>query len=92
MTMQNTVTSAVRDWSGMSDLIDRQAAIDAIKKISSAKSVRTAKVISDDVIIVINGYRYHYEEYLCNACKKKVFSRDSYCSNCGAKLDRSWNE
>lgn len=50
---------------------------------------RTAKVVSDDVIITVNGYRYHYEEYLCNACKKKVFSCDSYCSHCGAKLDWS---
>jgi len=56
------------------------------------KPERTAKVISDDVIITVNGYRYHYDEYLCNACKKKVFSCDSYCSHCGAKLDWSWNE
>lgn len=48
---------------------------------------RTAKVISDDVIITVNGYKYHHEEYLCNACKNKVFSCDSYCSHCGAKLD-----
>lgn len=48
---------------------------------------RTAKVISDDVIITVNGYNYHHEEYLCNACKNKVFSCDSYCSHCGAKLD-----
>lgn len=48
---------------------------------------RTAKVISDDVIITVNGYNYHHEEYLCNACKNKVFSCDFYCSHCGAKLD-----
>lgn len=48
---------------------------------------KTAKVISDDVIITVNGYNYHHEEYLCNACKNKVFSCDSYCSHCGAKLD-----
>lgn len=61
--------------------------------ISPAEPVeRTAKAISDDVIITVNGYRYHHEEYLCNACKKKVFSCDSYCSHCGAKLDWSWLE
>ena len=48
---------------------------------------RTARVISDDVIITVNGYNYHHEEYLCNTCKNKVFSCDSYCSHCGAKLD-----
>ena len=48
---------------------------------------RTAKVISDDIIITVNGYKYHHEEYLCNACKNKVFSCDSYCSHCGARLD-----
>ena len=64
-----------------------------IRAIPSAKhEERTAKVISDDVIITVNGYRYHYEEYFCNACKKKVFSCDPYCSHCGAKLDWSWNE
>lgn len=66
--------------------------IKAIRALPSAEPERTAKVVSDDVIITVNGYRYHYEEYLCNACKKKVFSRDSYCSHCGAKLDWSWNE
>lgn len=70
-----------------------QSDVDALKDLPSAEPTeRTAKVISDDVIITVNGYRYHYEEYLCNACKKKVFSCDSYCSHCGAKLDWSWNE
>lgn len=64
-----------------------------IKEIPSAEPVeRTAKVISDDVITTVNGHRYHYEEYLCNVCKKKVFSCDFYCSYCGAKLDWSWVE
>ena len=98
----------------MSDLIDRQNAIDVLqiladkmtdegrtvmaqaisvlRDLSAEPEERTAKVVSDDVIITVNGYRYHYEEYLCNACKKKVFSRDSYCSHCGAKLDWSGNE
>lgn len=98
----------VRNWSGMSDLINRQDVIDAIhyyiesgykcdifqelKNLPSAEPKRTAKVVSDDVIITVNGYRYHYDEYLCNACKKKVFSGDSYCSHCGVKLDWSRNE
>ena len=56
------------------------------------KKERTAKVISYDGITIVNGYGYHYEEYLCNACKKKVFSCDSYCSSCGAKLDWSGDE
>ena len=60
--------------------------------VPSAEPERTAKVMSDDIIITVNGYRYHYEEYFCNACKKKVFSCDSYCSHCGAKLDWSWIE
>ena len=92
----------------MSDLISRQDAIDAVhyyiesgykcdifqelKNLPSAESKRTAKVVSDDIIITVNGYRYHYDEYLCNACKKKVFSYDSYCSHCGAKLDWNGNE
>ena len=68
-------------------------AVAVLKDLQSAEPVeRTAKVISDDVIITVNGYMYHYEEYLCNACKKKVFRCDSYCSHCGAKLDWSWNE
>ena len=68
-------------------------AISVLRDLSSAEpEERTAKVVSDDVIITVNGYRYHYEEYLCNACKKKVFSCDSYCSHCGAKLDWSGNE
>ena len=68
-------------------------AYDIIENIPSAElKERTAKVVSDDVIITVNGYRYHYEEYLCNACKKKVFSYDSYCSHCGAKLDWNGNE
>ncbi len=68
-------------------------ACDIIENIPSANpKERTAKVVSDDVIITVNGYRYHYEEYLCNACKKKVFSYDSYCSHCGAKLDWNGNE
>lgn len=67
-------------------------AYDIIENIPSIESERTAKVMPDDVIITVNGYRYHYEEYFCNACKKKVFSCDSYCSHCGAKLDWSWNE
>ena len=62
------------------------------KDINVPNKERTAKVISYDEIITVNGYRYHYEEYLCNACKKKVFSCDSYCSSCGAKLDWSGNE
>lgn len=67
-------------------------AYDIIENIPSVElKERTAKVVSDDVIITVNGYRYHYEEYLCNACKKKVFSYDSYCSYCGAKLDWSGN-
>lgn len=86
----------------MSDFINRQDAIDAmimlgikraipiLETLPSAEPERKAKVISDDVIITVNGYGYHYEEYLCNACKKKVFSCDSYCSHCGAKLD--WSE
>ena len=66
-------------------------AYDIIENIPSAElKERTAKAVSDDVIITVNGYRYHYEEYLCNACKKKVFSGDSYCSHCGARLE--WNE
>lgn len=65
-------------------------AYDIIENIPSAElKERTAKVVSDDIIITVNGYNYHYEEYLCNACKKKIFSCDSYCSHCGAKLD--WN-
>lgn len=73
--------------------ITRKIANDILNNIPSAEpEERTAKVVSDDVIITVNGYRYHYEEYLCNACKKKVFSCDSYCSHCGAKLDWSWNE
>lgn len=68
-------------------------AYDIIENTPSAElKERTAKVVSDDVIITVNGYRYHYEEYLCNACKKKVFSYDSYCSHCGAKLDWNGNE
>ena len=68
-------------------------AYDIIENIPSAElKERTAKVVSDDIIITVNGYRYHYDEYLCNACKKKVFSCDSYCSHCGAKLDWNWNE
>ena len=68
-------------------------AYDIIENIPSAElKERTAKVVSDDIIITVNGYRYHYDEYLCNACKKKVFSYDSYCSHCGAKLDWSGNE
>ena len=63
-----------------------------LRNATDAVPERTAKVVSDDVIITVNGYGYHYEEYLCNACKKKVFSCDSYCSHCGAKLDWSWNE
>ena len=90
------------------ELVKKQDVIDAIhyyiesgykcdifqelKDLPLAEPVRTAKVVSDDVIITVNGYRYHYEEYLCNACKKKVFSCDSYCSHCGAKLDWSRNE
>lgn len=64
----------------------------AIEAWNRAMGERTAKVVTDDVIITVNGYRYHYEEYFCNACKKKVFNCDSYCSHCGAKLDWSWNE
>ena len=68
-------------------------AYDIIENIPSVElKERTAKVVSDDVIITVNGYRYHYDEYLCNACKKKVFSYDSYCSHCGAKLDWNGNE
>lgn len=59
---------------------------------NASDAERTAKVISDDTIITVNGYRYRCEEYLCNACKKKVSSCDSYCSHCGAKLDWNWNE
>lgn len=65
---------------------------DSLRRIVEKMTERTAKVISDDTIITVNGYKYHHEEYLCNACKKKVFSCDSYCSHCGAKLDWSWNE
>lgn len=67
-------------------------AYDIVENIPSVEPNRTAKVVSDDVIIVVNGYRYHYEEYLCNACKKKVIDGDDYCSHCGAKLNWSWNE
>ena len=76
----------------------RKKAIEVWNRAMSGKDInvpnkeRTAKVISYDEIITVNGYRYHYEEYLCNACKKKVFSCDSYCSSCGAKLDWSGNE
>ena len=71
---------------------DLRKILEKINEIPSAEIERMAKVISDDVIITVNGYRYHYEEYLCNACKKKVLDGDEYCSHCGAKLDWSWNE
>ena len=77
---------------------DKEKAITAWNKAMSSKDInvftkeRTAKVISHDGIITVNGYGYHYEEYLCNACKNNVFSCDSYCSSCGAKLDWSGNE
>lgn len=74
------------------DATDNHVGDKFAKDINVPNKERTAKVISDDVIITVNGYRYHYEEYLCNACKKKVFSCDSYCSHCGAKLDWSGNE
>ena len=70
-------------------------AIQAWNKAMSGKDInvpvkkRTAKVISYDGVITVNGYRYHYEEYLCNACKKKVLDGDEYCSICGRKLDWS---
>ena len=65
---------------------------DSLRRIVEKMPERTTKVISDDTIITVNGYKYHYKEYFCNACKKKVLSCDSYCSHCGAKLDWSWNE
>ena len=65
---------------------------DSLRRIVEKMPERIVKVVSDDVIITVNGYKYHYEEYFCNACKKKVSSCDSYCSHCGAKLDWSWNE
>ena len=37
-------------------------AIKAINSLALAQPERTAKVISDDVIITVNGYKYHYEE------------------------------
>ena len=62
---------------------------DSLRRIAGKMTERIAKVIPDDVIITVNGYKYHYEEYFCNTCKKKVLSGDSYCSHCGAKLDWS---
>ena len=65
---------------------------DSLRRIVEKMPKRKAKVIPDDVIITVNGYKYHYEEYFCNTCKKKVLGGDEYCSHCGAKLDWSWNE
>ena len=65
---------------------------DDIDNAPTIEPKRIATVISDDVIMTVNGYKYHYEEYFCNICKKKVFSCDSYCSHCGAKLDWTWDE
>lgn len=73
----------------------KEKAIEAWNRVmgtteKSSTVERTAKVMPDDVIITVNGYRYHYEEYLCGNCKKKVIGGDEYCSHCGCRLD--WGE
>ena len=63
----------------MSDLIRRQDAIDAIKEIPSAESVRTEKIHDDKIHPVI-----HY-------CGKDIITLINpawnYCPYCGKKLE-----
>ena len=67
--------------------------IEAIVDLPSVESERKAKVIENDASVTdANGYKYHWSEYLCGACKKRVLGGDEYCSHCGAKIDWSGNE
>ena len=87
----------------MSDLIDRQAAINAdvkmaseglewvpvyhLKDLPSAEPERTAKV-ENHFPTKIRGYACELGS--CSACGAAVIKPDKYCSECGCRLD--WSE
>ena len=88
----------------MSDLIDRQIAIDALGEKPVGKTDWDLGCINQwewDTEILRTLPSTEPEERaakvkegwgfaMCCACKKRVFPCDEYCSHCGARLE--WNE
>ncbi len=82
----------------MADYIERDFALDVIKRTSGDYAAAWAEIAhapSSDVEPVVHGewenhFDYKMERsgfYVCTQCIKMSAQKSDYCPNCGAKMD-----
>lgn len=81
----------------MSDLISRQAAIDAVNRAATKEAARwsiqelpSAKPKTGKWVRVDEKpyFRKHFHKVCCSNCNEEGYKKWNYCPNCGTKMQR----
>lgn len=72
--------------------ITREIANDILNHIPSAEPEERTTRVECIAEVYKNEIVDHYLSGICGICGESTYDRAKYCSECGAKLDWSWNE
>lgn len=87
----------------MSDLIERQAAIDAVRSYMADNDIEDSDWHADGIVYEIKRLptvetktgqwiKIHWKAYRCSECSRASEYSTDYCPNCGAEMKEDTDE